>query len=157
MPYDRHCNILTCIKTTLDTAILANASGYMLQDNNLPLKSFETRIEDFDRTAKPEAGIIISPEKEFERPGLNSTDDILYSSLITRTVHALGSDDKQKRLAFRAMVRLLFHNKKILCAPGCLVVSTVDFGDVKSRRDWEKDNDSVSTIRVNMLCREPRE
>ena len=157
MPYDRHCKILECIQTTLDTAIAANASGYFLQDTVLPARSFVTRIEDFDRTEKPDVGIIISPEREEEKMSLNNSSDIEYSCLVTRVTHSLSNDDKQQRLAFRAMMRILFHQKKLSCVTGCLIVSKVDFGDVKSRRDWDRDNMSVNTVRVKMLVRESLE
>lgn len=155
MPYERHCDILSCIKDTLDAAILAD--GRFTTPAGIPKRSFDTRIEDYSQTADPEQGIIISPERESERPGLNSSDDIVYSTLITRVTHSLDSEDKEKKLSFRALVRLLFHNKKIECAPGCLVVSFVDFGPISSEREWETRNQSTSIIRVNMLVREPRE
>lgn len=157
MSLTRHCDICDCIKSTLDTAIAADTSGLIVMPNTTtPFSSFETRIEDFQDTYAPDHGISVSPERDGEKPGLNSTDDIVYSTLITRTVHALENEDKGRRLAFRTLVRVNFHNKKILCTTGCLVVSTVDFGPVAVPKAWDLKNKSVSIMRVNMLVRESR-
>lgn len=151
MPYTRHCDILECVKATIEAgmATIPNADPYTLID--------DVRIEDFNETAKPSFGIIVSPEKETETIGTNERDDLVYSVLVTRVISAMHNTDMCKRLSHRALIRLLFHRKRLTCIPGCHLISDVEFGQVAIPRAWVQDNQSISIMRVNFLVRESRD
>lgn len=161
---DNHSKVLNCIKEFLEAGIAAEISQYNSDNENDPYlahsitgkahNSFgNIRIEDFELTALPSSGIIISPDRDAEGPGTNESNDITYSSLVIRIAHALGSEDKDRRLAFRQLVSGLFHRKKIRCGNECMVISTVDFGAVKIPSAWNTKNMSISIQRVNWQLR----
>jgi hypothetical protein len=141
---DRHESIAQCILETLRNG---GTDTYL---------SEEVRIEDYGPDVEPDYGITISPVGESEKLGTNERDDIEYATLITRTVHSLGQDDRIEKSLFRTNIRKLFHNKRIECEDGCFVYSRVEFGDFAIPRKWSSNNKSVSAMRVFTLVRESR-
>lgn len=141
---DRHEAIAQCILGVLQNG---STDAYMLD---------EIRVEDYGPDVEPEYGITISPVGESEKLGTNERDDIEYATLLTRTVHSLGQDDRVDKSLFRTNIRKLFHNKRIECEDGCFLYSRVEFGDFAIPRKWSSNNKSVSSIRVFTLVRESR-
>lgn len=140
----RHEQILQCIYEKL----LQESTDQHLYD--------EIHIEDYSENEAPSRGIVISPLGEREQIGTNERDDVDYETVIIRTVHSLGDDDREEKSCFRENIRKLFHNKRIVCDDSCILYSRVDFGRFAIPQAWFNDNNSVTAMRVFTLVRESR-
>ena len=142
---DRHKDIADCL-------------AQMLRDQATdPYMRSEIRVEDFERSAPPTYGIVVSPDSWSELMGTNERDDIRYTCLVIRIVSSLGNDDQSRRIRFAQDVRLLFHRKRIPLDATCQFYSTVDFGKIEIPQEWDVDNNSVIIFRVNTIVRENRD
>lgn len=141
---DRHVEIAQCIKSSIEAAF---TDPYMAAD---------VRIEDFNLTALPSYGVIVSPEAQQEKYGTNDRDDIEYSTLVTRCVHALHNEDMVRRHQFLVDMRLIFHRKRLTCVAGCHLYASVDLGSVAIPQAWKNNNNSIAIVRVKTLVREHR-
>jgi hypothetical protein len=143
---DRHETICQCVLNAIDGSL----------DADDPM-SGNTRIEDFNMTAEPTYGIIVSPEDVKEDLlGTNERDDLTYSCLVTRCIHAMHNEDRSNRLGFQTKLRLLFNRKRLSCDDGCHLYMYVQQGAVKVPQAWQRDNNSISITRVNAIVRESR-
>jgi hypothetical protein len=140
----RHSDILNCILAALQPIV---TSLY-------PNETIEVR--DYNEDEALQRGIFISPIGSGEQIGTNERDDIDYTTLIVRNIHALGNDDLDPKSCWHDEVRRLFHNKRLNCGINCQLYSRLDFGNFSIPAKWKNNNTSAAPIVVRTLVRESR-
>jgi len=136
---------------------IADAVYSIINDDLVGFDREEVRVRDYVDSAPISVGITISPAGENELTGTNERDDIEYVTVVVRALHALGSDDLEKKSEFRDQMRRLFHHKRITLPDACVTYNRIETGQFAIPEAWTKNNNSVSMIRVMTTVRENRD
>jgi hypothetical protein len=120
----------------------------------------DIQVMDFPFSRTPAYGLIVSPIDETEGTGVNSSDDIRYGLQVVRVLGGVSdSDGIMSRQAWRSKLRDMFHRKRIGVQLGnaCEIITTVRFGTIKLRREWDRSKIDASAVFIYCLVREPRD
>lgn len=136
---------------------IADNIASILDDDLVGFDKDEVRVRDYVESAPLNKGITVSPAGETELTGTNERDDIEYITVVVRSLHALGSDDLEKKSKFRDQVRRLFHHKRLTLPSTCVTYNRIETGNFAIPESWSKNNNSVTVIRVMTTVREDRD
>lgn len=120
----------------------------------------DVMLIDFPFANPPTFGVIVSPIDETEGTGMNDADDIRYAVQVMRV---FGSNESSEgfdsRANWRSRLRQLFHRRRlgVQLTGACELMSTVRFGTIKLKREWDRLGMEASVLYIHCLIREPRD
>lgn len=121
------------------------------------IESDDIRVESYADGMDPGRGVIVSPLRERELPGLNTADDIAYPFLVMYSESGLNTQlNVSIKSRFRQSIFNAFNRVRIGLSADlnvCELVTTCSFGDLESQREWKRQNRDNNIMIVTVVVR----
>ncbi len=122
-----------------------------------PFDQHDIKLMEIDGHVVPTKGISVAISEESEGRGMNASDDIRYSVIVTRSLPRTNTPQGiEQKSKFRVVMRTMFNRKRIGVDPSSEIITVSRAARIRNPKKWEQENIDSNSYVVTTTIRELR-